>query len=415
MTTTTIAQPRSGLSGTASAYLSLFLISAAAASSYFAYDVVSPLGDILERDLSLTSSQVNMLYSIYSIPVIFLVVFGGVLADRLGVRRASLLFTGLFTLGAFLTAVGNFPMMLVGRLVFGIGAECFYVVMNKVMAKWFKNRSLALAFGLNLFLCRAGTYLAFFGLPQMVEMMESWRLVMLVAAGITAVAVPLMFLYSILDRRGERLGFTALEEEPEAFHFSEILRLPRAFWLISLLCLVYYASIFPFTAIAPRFFQERYGMDREAAGSLTGLLTLISMCSTWFFGLLVDRFGRRAIMMIVGSLLMIPCHLSMAITDINPLIPMVVLGLSFSLVPAALWPAIPLLVRGELLGTAFGVTAMMQNVGLFLFPLAAGALRDTQGNYTGAMLMFSAMSVLGVVLAVMLRRAEGVLDAQRRG
>ncbi len=388
------------------AFVSLALVSIVAAGSYFAYDCIGPLAPILKRELALSSKQIGWLYSVYSIPVIALVVAGGLLADRLGVRRAGILFTALFFAGTVLTALGEFWLMVVGRLLFGIGAECLYVVMNKIVAKWFRDKTLALAFGLNLFLCRAGTYLAFFGLPWMVEALSSWQLTLWVVVAICGVSLLAIAIYALVDRHGERRGLTAIEERGELFRLRDALRLPRAFWVISMLCVLYYSAIFPFTAFATDFFQERYGLLHEPASRLTGVVILISMCTTWLFGALVDRIGRRATLMIVGSLLMIPCHVVMGYTEVHPWVPMVVLGVSFSLVPAAMWPALPLMVRSEQLGTAYGVISMVQNVGLFAFPLAAGAIRDFTGSYNEVMILFLGLSIAGLGFAFWLKRVE---------
>jgi len=389
------------------AYLALVFISIAAMASYFAYDCIGPLTPLLKQELGLSSTQVYMLYSIYSIPVILFVVIGGVLADKLGVRKAAILFTALFTLGTVLTASENYIIMLIGRVFFGIGAESYYVVMNKILAKWFKNRGLAMAFGINLFLCRAGTYAAFFGLPWIAENFTLSSALWIVAA-INIFGLFVTFLYGILDRYGEKRNFVSFVEEvdEQPFKLRQALKLPLAFWVISLLCMTYYSAIFPFQGAATDFFVERYTLDTVAAGRLAGTIILISMFTTWIFGAIVDRIGKRATMLIIGSLAMIPCHVSMAYTNINPWIPMIVLGISFSLVPAALWPALPLMVKEKQLGTAYGVIAMVQNIGLFIFPLAVGAIHDSVGSYNPAMIMFAALGVLGLSFAVWLKIIE---------
>ncbi|OQX83421.1 MFS transporter [candidate division KSB1 bacterium 4484_87] len=390
------------------AYLALVFISVAAMASYFAYDCIGPLTPKLKQVMGLSSTQVYMLYSIYSIPVILFVVVGGVLADKLGVRKSAILFTAVFTLGTVMTASENYVIMLIGRFLFGIGAESYYVVMNKILAKWFKGRGLAMAFGVNLFLCRAGTYAAFFGLPWLAQN-YTLATALWIVAGINILGLLVTLLYALLDRYGERKNLVAFveEESDEAFRFSDTFRLPAAFWVISLLCVTYYSAIFPFQGAATDFFVERYSMDNVAAGRLAGTIILISMFSTWIFGAIVDKFGKRATMMIIGSLAMIPCHVSMAYTNISPWIPMIVLGLSFSLVPAAMWPALPLMVKDRQLGTAYGVIAMIQNIGLFTFPLAVGAIRDATGSYNPAMIMFAGLGVLGFIFAIWLKFLEG--------
>ncbi len=390
------------------AYLALVLISLAAMASYFAYDCIGPLTPLLKSELNLSATQVYWLYSIYSVPVIIFVVLGGILADKLGVRKSAILFTALFTAGTVLTATQNYWIMIAGRFFFGIGAESYYVVLNKILAKWFKDRGLALAFGVNLFLMRAGTYAAFFVLPWIAENFTLGDALWIVA-GINIIGLVATVGYGFLDKHGERkryVSFVEKEEDKEEFHLREAFRLPLAFWVISLLCVTYYSAIFPFQAAATDFFVERYGMENIPAGRLAGTIILISMFSTWIFGAIVDRIGKRATMMIIGSLAMIPCHVSMAYTNIPPIIPMIVLGLSFSLVPAALWPAIPLMVKEKQLGTAYGLIAMIQNIGLFIFPLAVGRIRDTLGSYNPAMIMFASLGILGFIFAVWLKIIE---------
>lgn len=394
------------------AFAALLLVSFSAATSYLAYDIIAPIADKLEMSveeggMGLSSTRVNFLYSVYSIPVIIFVVFGGLLADKIGVRRSGILFAVVFSVGAVLTAVNDYYVMLAGRVLLGIGAECFYVVMNKVLAKWFKDKILATAFGINLFLCRAGSFLALAFGAWLMDVLGSWTMTLWVTAAVCGFSVVAMALYVFLDRFGERNAITAIVEEEEGeFNLREALRLPLAFWVISGLCMIYYSAIFPFIAIAPRFFIEHYGMGDVEAGKVTGVIILLSMFTTWIFGLVVDKFGKRATLMIIGSLMMIPCHASLVLTDITPWIPMVVLGISFSLVPAALWPALPLMVKDENLGTAYGVIAMVQNIGLFAFPLLAGILRDSSGNYYSTMLMFSGCAVVGLLFAIWLKAIE---------
>jgi MFS family permease len=403
------------------AFAALLLVSFTAATSYLAYDIIAPIADKLEMPtaeggMGLSSTRVNFLYSVYSIPVIIFVVFGGLLADKLGARRSGILFAAVFALGTVLTAmqpssyltwVNDYYVMLSGRVLLGIGAECFYVVMNKILAKWFKDKILATAFGINLFLCRAGSYLALAFGAWLMDMLGSWTLTLWVTAAVSVFSVLAMVAYFFLDRYGERTSMTAIVEEVEGeFKIGEALRLPLAFWVISGLCMVYYSAVFPFIAIAPRFFIEHKGMTGVDAGRSTGVIILLSMFTTWIFGLLVDKFGKRATLMIIGSLVMIPCHASLVLTDITPWIPMVVLGVSFSLVPAALWPALPLMVKDEHIGTAYGVIAMVQNIGLFAFPLLAGLLRDSSGNYYSSMLMFTGLAVAGLFLAIWLKAIE---------
>ena len=263
-----------------------------------------------------------------------------------------------------------------------------------------------MAFGVNLFLCRAGTYAAFYGLPWIAVNFTLGDALWLVA-GINIIGLLATLIYGYLDRLGEKKKLVSfVEEDEEAFEIASVFRLPKAFWIISLLCVTYYSAIFPFQGAATDFFTERYNLNPIAAGKLAGTIILISMLSTWFFGAIVDRVGKRATMLIIGSLAMIPCHFLMGYSYISPWLPMIVLGISFSLVPAALWPALPLMVKENQLGTAYGVIAMIQNVGLFTFPLAVGAIRDHLGTYNPAMIMFAGLGVLGLIFAIWLKVVE---------
>lgn len=397
--------------------IALFLISFAAMTSYFSYDEIGALAPRLKTERGFSSTNFLALYTAYSISAILFSVMGGVLADKLGVRKAAIIFSSLFAVGTLLVTIPKFWVMLLGRFIFGIGCEAYYVVMQKVIAKWFKNKMLATAFGVNLLLCRAGTFASFFLLPWIADN-TSTSTTLWIVTGITFLGLLSTFGYWFIDGLGEKRKYVAILEESagssEKFSLKDVLRLPKPFWIISLLCVVFYSAIFPFTAFSTDFFVEHFKMPNQEAARLTGLIILISMFSTWIFGAIIDSIGKRATIMIIGAALMVPCHVAIGYTSIDPRIPMIVLGLSFSLVPAALWPAVPRLVKEKQLGTAYGVIAMIQNIGLALFPLLSGQIRDLSGSYKPAMIMFSGLGVLGVIFAVWLKIVEkkggGYLD-----
>jgi MFS family permease len=143
------------------------------------------------------------------------------------------------------------------------------------------------------------------------------------------------------------------------------------------------------------------------AGGTTTIIIFASMVLAPFFGQFVDKFGRRASVMVLGSVLMVPAFLIMAFTMVPPAIPMIVLGAAFVMVPAAMWPSIPLIVEKNRVGTAFGLTTMIQNIGLALFPWLNGLLRDTTKDYTASMIMFSMLGIVGLTFAVLLKKADG--------
>jgi len=207
-----------------------------------------------------------------------------------------------------------------------------------------------------------------------------------------------------------------------------------SYWYAVMLCVTFYSAIFPFTALSTKMFNEKWGLPltissgggfmQQVFGSFlhlfstapgtTSIIILASMCLAPFAGGLVDKMGRRTRLMMVGALLMIPCHLLLGLTHIAPRWPMMLLGASFVLVPAAIWPSVPLIVEEKRVGTAFGLMTMIQNLGLALFPWLNGLLRDRTGDFQASQLMFSLLGVAGFVFALLLmrsdRRAGGVLD-----
>jgi MFS family permease len=211
-------------------------------------------------------------------------------------------------------------------------------------------------------------------------------------------------------------GAAAPEEKfvlREAFSFS------TSFWFISLLCVTFYSAVFPFQAYAPDILVQKFGYSVAAAGHYTSALIFGTMIFTPILGWFVDHRGKRATLMIVGSLLLVPCHLLLGYTYFPPVVPIFFVGVALSLVPAALWAAIPMMVPESRLGTAFGVVGWVQNLGLWLFPLVAGKIADAHTvtvngqavvDYTSTMLMFAALGLVGFVFSLLLKAA----DSRRR-
>lgn len=399
------------------AYVSLFVISIAALTTYFSTDLIRPIVTEFKENMGYSTAQVNLLSAVYSLPPIFFLLFSGIITDKLGVRFSSLLFMGLIVIGSYFSTVLDFNMILIGRILLGMGAESFFTLMNKIISIWFKDKKLAMAFGLNLLICRLGSIAAFNLLPWVVQG-YSLKTALWIGAGLTTLGFLLTLLYCAIDVRGLKKGYVKMTQtgEEAKFNLKEALKLPASFWAISFLCMTYYSAIFPFTGVAKDFFYQQHGLDKVAAGRLTSLILIISMSCTWLFGLLIDKFGKRATLMIIGSLALIPCHVSMAYTSVPLIIPMIIMGLSFSLVPAALWPAVPLIIKEKNLGTAYGLIFMIQNLGLFAFEVLAAKIFDVTGSYKLSMVMFSMLGFLGLAFAIWLKilekRGGGYLDTR---
>ena len=403
--------------------------------SYFAYDIIGAVAPSLVEDMGAQRGTVGMMYTMYSIAAILSVLIGGFLIDRLGTRKASMLFSVLVILGAGIVAfANNLPMLFVGRFVFGAGSEPLVVAQSAILARWFKGKELALSFGIALTVSRLGTMFSFNTGELIASVYGGYKYALIAAVLFCAISLLANVVYIIMDKRGEKALTLEDGEAEEKIVFSDIKHFKPSFWYVTMLCVTFYSAIFPFTALSTDFFVDKWGIARVAevsggffyqifnnflhmfstAGGITSIVIFASMVFAPFAGHLVDKIGRRASLMILGSLILIPSHLILGVTKIYPAYPMIPLGIAFVLVPAALWPSIPLVVSKARVGTAFGLMTMIQNIGLGAFPLLNGLLRDQTQSYTASMVMFASLGVFGLVFSFLLRRADakagGVLE-----
>jgi MFS family permease len=396
----------------------LVVISLAMFGNYYVYDTISPIADLLKSQLAFSDSNIGTLNAIYSLPNILMVLIGGIIIDRIGVRRATMLFGVLCFAGAAITAsTGSLAVMATGRLVFGLGAESLIVAVTTALAKWFKGKELSFAFGVNLTIARLGSYLALRSptwtktvFPGAFENWQ-WPLLISVAVGTFCIIGPLI--YWSMESRAVKRYQMGKAGETDKVSFRELFGMGRSYWFVVLLCVTFYSAIFPFQTFAIKFFQEAHGATREYGGDLSAMITLFAMICTPLFGYMVDRVGKRSLFMMFGSLLLVPVYLMMAYTDVHLRIPMAMMGIAFSLVPAVMWPSVAYIVDEKRLGTAFGLMTMIQNIGLagfnFLIGWAndfSGASQGNPGGYALGMWIFSVSGFLGFFFAYMLRRSE---------
>ncbi len=416
----------------------LLFISLLAFGSYFAYDSIGALGPTLMRELHLDRSDIGNLYTAYSVAAIAIVFFGGMLYDVLGPRRASLLFSLLVLVGAIIVALAKTKWMLfTGRLVFGAGSEALIVVQSAIVSRWFKGKEIAMAFGITLTISRIGTLFSFNIEELIATYFGSFRVALWAAAGFCLLSVLCNLVFNVMDRHGEEVLDLAKPDAGDRIVFSDIRKFTPSFWFVVLLCVTFYSAIFPFTALAPDMFHDKWGLPLVSASSggflsqvfynfthmfntapgVTSIVIAASMVFAPFAGDLVDRIGKRASLMVLGSVVLIPAHLVMGLTHWNPIPMMILLGAAFVLVPAALWPSVPMIVEEKRVGTAFGLLTAIQNLGLGLFPFLNGKLRDATGTYTATQFMFAGLGVAGLIFAVLLLRADrrqgGILEAGR--
>ncbi len=392
----------------------LVVISLAMFGNYYVYDAVSPIADLLKEQLGFSDRNIGTLNAIYSVPNIIMVLIGGIIIDRIGVKKATFLFGALCFIGAVVTAVtGEFWIMASGRLIFGIGAESLIVSVTTAIAKWFKGKELSFAFGANLTIARLGSFAALNSPTWAKPAFENWQWPLLISIAFGAFCVVAGVVYWVMEDRATRRYQIGEAGETEKVVFADLFRFGKSYLYVVLLCVTFYSAIFPFQTFAVKFFIEAHGTTREFGGFLSSLITLFAMVFTPAFGYLVDRVARRSLFMMFGSLLLVPVYLMMAYTDISLLVPMAMMGIAFSLVPAVMWPSVAYIVEEQRLGTAYGLMTMIQNIGLAGFNFMIGWANDYAGasvenpmGYALGMWIFSILGFLGFFFAWMLRREE---------
>jgi MFS family permease len=405
----------------------LLFVSLLTFGSYFAYDIIGAIAPTLVESLGADRATVGWMYTWYSIAAIISVLIGGFLIDRLGTRKASMIFSILVFIGATVVAFSkSIPVLFIGRFIFGAGSEPLVVAQSAILARWFKGKELALSFGIALTVSRLGTIFSFNTGELIASHFGGYQYALIAAMLFCAVSLAANVVYIIMDRYGEKAVELTEEGAEEKIVFKDVKLFKSNYWYVVLLCVTFYSAIFPFTALSTDFFVDKWGISRVAeasggffyqvfnnffhmfstAGGISSIIIFASMVFAPFAGHFVDKIGKRATLMIWGSLILIPCYLLMGLTTIYPAIPMVILGAAFVLVPAAMWPSVPLIVPKRAVGTAFGLMTFIQNIGLGLFPFLNGWLRDTTQTYSASMIMFASLGLFGLVFAILLKRSD---------
>ncbi len=427
----------------------MLLVSFTMATNYYFYDALSPLKDLMQIHLGFTSADYGFFVSAYSIPNVFLLmaVVGGVIVDKMGIRIGGSAFILLQVLGAFITAYGStdyynsggfgygfmdsflvsvspaLKMTSLGFFFFGLGAEAGIVAISKAIVKWFKGRELALALGLNLAFARLGMGAAFILSPRLVTE-ANWTIPIWFGAILLLLGFLTFLVYALYDLKFDREIRASDDFVPEErFRLADIggLLTNRSFIFITLLCLTFYSAIFPFTKFAPDLMINQYGVSRELAGTISSVLPFGTLVFTPVFAWICDYRGRSATLMIFGSLLLLVVFFMFTQRFINPFIPVFLLGVSFALIPAAMWPSVAKIVNTDKIGTAYGVMFTIQNIGLWVFPILIGVVleRSNPGvteiilaggdavyDYTNPILMMAGLGIAGAVFAIFLKRED---------
>jgi MFS family permease len=436
----------------------LIFISLAQAGNYYIYDSINALERIFIDHLGFSATQFGWLNASYSVAAVLTLLVGGIIIDRIGTKKSILAFAVICFLGAALTASrGSAPVMIAGRTVLGLGAESMIVAVTTALAKWFRGKELSFAFGINLTIARLASVAAdnsptwanhaFY--PDGPAGQPSWQNPLLIAVGAGIFAVVCSIIYWALESRAENRYELGKAGSVDRIDFGgtfrirgldfgqaalkiwrgliELFRFNPSYWLVVGLCFTFYSAIFPFRTFAIDLFTNKilaaHGgvlageaarvTSLEQAGRLNSLLPLAAMIATPLFGFLVDKVGKRALFMMFGSLLLMPVYLMIAYSPTSLYIPVSMMGIAFSLIPAVMWPSVAYIVDQSRLGTAYALMTLIQQIGFFILNLLIGKANDyahagldNPGGYALGMWIFSILGFVGMALALLLRIRE---------
>ena len=417
-----------------------------ASMMFFAYmfvDILSPLASLLNDTLGWDQG----VFGTYAAGEYLLNVFGfliiaGIILDKMGVRFTGLLSASLMVIGAAIkfwgiswadantvewlnawwpSMPGSAKLAMFGFMIFGCGCEMAGTTVSKILAKWFKGKEMALAMGLEMAIARLGVFGAMWLSPMIsqhfaVDGVNSVTAPLLFASALLVIGLLNFFVFTIMDKSFDSqlvaIGEATLEKDPEdEFHVSDLKQIltSKMFWIIALLCVLYYSAIFPFQRFATNFLEETLAISNAEAAGLFKWFPILAMVLTPFLGAFIDYKGKGASMMLLGAVIMIACHSVFAfVLPLYPsktlaLVTILVLGVSFSLVPASMWPSVPKIIDEKVLGSAYCLIFWVQNIGLCLVPLLIGKLRVATDGYLVPMIVFASFGVLAFLLSLALK------------
>ena len=411
-------------------------------ASYYFDDMFSSISYLFENpsltQLGWDSAGYGLYASGYSVLCVFGgLVVGGILLDKWGVRISGSLFVGMMVAGAGVVLwalLHGGPWSLkaayVGVMFFGLGSEIAGTAVTRSIAKWFKGGPMALAMGLQLAIARLGTAFALVLSPMLVTNADYDHVYTLaetarpavVGMGLMALGLILWAVFVALDARADRPAVTessdgvaavTAEQDTETFRIKDVLGVlgNKNFWLLGLLCVLFYSSIIAFKKFAGAILVPRFDIMPGTAGWMVSMLPFSTVIFAPLFGILVDKVGHGTRWMVLGAVLALVAHLLLAFAPAGVpfwgYLAMVFLGFGYSLVPAALWPSVPKIVPDKVLGTTFALIYWVQNLGLMTFKWVAGIILGKPGSGPVSVeLMFVALCIAAVVVALVFRRTS---------
>ena len=432
-------------------WIALAIVAFTMFCGYFVQDLLSPLKRSLETEMLWTSSDFGVFrfsYGWFNV-FLFMLIIGGIILDKLGVRVAGIIAALTMIVGtavmyialttpAWMTEEWNVLfwqikaqvfMVSIGFAIYCVGVEIAGITVSKIIVKWFKGKELALAMGLEMATARLGTGLAL-GLVPFVAASHGLTAPMLLGLVLITIGFLAFLGYTFMDKKLDKelaVDATTNVEDEEGFKISDIglILKSKGFWLIAVLCVLFYSAVFPFLNYATDLMINKFNVNEKYAGLIPMLLPFGTIILTPFFGNLYDKKGKGASIMILGSVLLIFVHTLFSIPALNQMfvaiILVIILGVGFSLVPSAMWPSVPKIIPERQLGTAYALIFWIQNIGLMFIPLFIGQLLDkycviekvivdgktiTHYDYTLPMILFTVLGVLALVVALLLKAED---------
>ena len=413
-------------------------------ASYYFDDMFSSISYLFENpsltELGWDSAGYGLYASGYSVLCVFGgLVLGGILLDKWGVRFSGSLFVAMMAGGAALVlwallsgSSASLTVAYVGVMIFGLGSELAGTAVTRSIARWFKGGPMAFAMGIQLAIARLGTAFALVLSPKLVQQQADHVYTLAETAKPAVVGMGLMalglILWAVFVALDASAGKKIREEqdalkgktpdsasEPagapdETFRFSDVLKVlgNRNFWLLALLCVLFYSSVIAFKKFAGAILIPRFDIPAQTAGWMISMLPFSTVIFAPLFGILVDKLGHGTRWMITGAFLALIAHALLAFAPAGVpfwgYLAMVFLGFGYSLVPAALWPSVPKIVPDKVLGTTFALVNWVQNLGLLCFKWVSGIVLGTGARGpVHVEIMFTVLCVLAVLVAFLFR------------
>jgi len=379
-------------------WTALIFVSFAMFGAYFFNYALSPVKPMLESVLGWNSSDFGIYTSSYTWfnVFLFMLIFSGIILDKMGVRFTGLLATSMMAIGTginYWALMHVFPegamifgiktqviISAIGFGIFGVGTEAGGITVSKAVVKWFKGKEMALAMGMQMSIARLGTALAL-GIALPLAKSYSYSSPVLLAFVFMLIALSSFVIYTFMDKKLDAsIAQSADGKAEDAFELKDILFIikNKGFWYIAILCVLFYSAVFPFLFYATDLMINKYHVNPNLAGLIPMLLPFGTIFLTPLFGTVYDKKGKGATIMIIGSIILIFVHGMLTIPFLNAwwlaAAVVIILGIGFSLVPAAMWPSVPKIIPEKQLGTAYAVIFWIQNIGLWIIPLLLGII-----------------------------------------